>query len=50
VEQASERPRHLSVLIAQLWGPFRPLEAEDARDDHLLPGRIHVAVGDAERS
>ena len=50
VEQAAERPRHLSVLVTQLWGPFRPLEAADARDDHLLPGWIHVAVGDAERS
>ena len=50
VEQATERPRHLSVFVTQLWGPFRPLEAEDARDDHMLPGRIHVAVGDAERS
>ncbi len=28
VEQASEHPRHLRVLVAQLLGPFRPL------DDH----------------
>ncbi len=32
VEQAAARPRHLSVLLAQLWGPFRPL---DARGDVL---------------
>jgi len=25
VEQCAERPRHLSVLVAQLWGPFRPI-------------------------
>ena len=49
VEQATERPRHLSVLLTQLWGPFRPLEAKDAPDDHLLPGRFPVAVGDGER-
>ena len=27
VEQSGPRPRHLSVLLAQLWGPFRPLDA-----------------------
>ncbi len=27
VEQAAARPRHLSVLLVQLWGPFRPLHA-----------------------
>jgi sterol desaturase/sphingolipid hydroxylase (fatty acid hydroxylase superfamily) len=26
VEQSAERPRHLSVLVAQLWGPFRPID------------------------
>ncbi len=26
VEQAGERPRHVATLLAQLWGPFRPLE------------------------
>lgn len=26
VEQAAARPRHLAVLVAQLVGPFRPLE------------------------
>ena len=27
VEQAAERPRHFSVLAAQLIGPFRPMDA-----------------------
>jgi len=36
VEQATARPRHLSVLVAQLWGPFRPL---DAHGD-VLPGGV----------
>jgi sterol desaturase/sphingolipid hydroxylase (fatty acid hydroxylase superfamily) len=36
VEQAGERPRHLSVLLSQLWGPFRPL---DDRGD-VLSGRV----------
>jgi len=26
VEQAGARPRHVSTLLAQLWGPFRPLD------------------------
>jgi sterol desaturase/sphingolipid hydroxylase (fatty acid hydroxylase superfamily) len=29
VEQSSPRARHFSVLLAQLLGPFRPLEASD---------------------
>lgn len=33
VEQAGSRPRHLATLLAQLWGPFRPLE----RDDETSP-------------
>jgi sterol desaturase/sphingolipid hydroxylase (fatty acid hydroxylase superfamily) len=49
VEQAAERPRHLPVFIAQLWGPFRPLEAEDAWNAHLEPRRILMAVTDTER-
>jgi sterol desaturase/sphingolipid hydroxylase (fatty acid hydroxylase superfamily) len=28
VEQAGARPRHLATLLAQLWGPFRPLERD----------------------
>jgi sterol desaturase/sphingolipid hydroxylase (fatty acid hydroxylase superfamily) len=35
VEQASDRPRHLKVLLAQLVGPFRPI---DARADLEKPG------------
>ncbi len=35
VEQATARPRHLSVLLAQLWGPFRPLN----NDNHGLSGQ-----------
>jgi sterol desaturase/sphingolipid hydroxylase (fatty acid hydroxylase superfamily) len=27
VEHAGPRPRHLAVLLAQLWGPFRPVGA-----------------------
>jgi sterol desaturase/sphingolipid hydroxylase (fatty acid hydroxylase superfamily) len=27
VEQATDRPRHVTVLLAQLVGPFRPLDA-----------------------
>jgi sterol desaturase/sphingolipid hydroxylase (fatty acid hydroxylase superfamily) len=27
VEQETDRPRHLKVLLAQLVGPFRPLDA-----------------------
>ena len=29
VEQSTERPRHLSVLAAQLVAPFRPMHASD---------------------
>lgn len=36
VEQAAARPRHLSVLIAQLWGPFRPLDPRG----NVLAGRV----------
>lgn len=36
VEQAGARPRHLPVLLAQLWGPFRPL---NTRGD-VLSGRV----------
>ncbi len=42
VEQEAERPHHLSVLVAQLLAPFRPLNRDEARsalqrysdDDH----------------
>ncbi|HSN02534.1 MAG TPA: sterol desaturase family protein [Acidimicrobiales bacterium] len=30
IEQAGQRPHHFSVLLAQLWGPFRPLERTDS--------------------
>jgi len=26
VEQAGARPRHLAIMVAQLWGPFRPID------------------------
>ena len=29
VEHAGPRPRHLTVLLAQLWGPFRPPRVDD---------------------
>jgi len=28
VEQSGERPRHLAVLLCQLWGPFRGLDSD----------------------
>jgi len=28
VEQSGERPRHLAVLLSQLWGPFRALNPD----------------------
>jgi len=49
VEQAGARPRHLSVLLAQLWGPFRPLDprgdgvAGRARSRHLRTVEEHGA-------
>jgi sterol desaturase/sphingolipid hydroxylase (fatty acid hydroxylase superfamily) len=41
VEQASERPRHLSVFAAQLVGPFRPLGG--SADQKSGPTRETVA-------
>jgi sterol desaturase/sphingolipid hydroxylase (fatty acid hydroxylase superfamily) len=35
VEQSGVRPRHLSVLVAQLWAPFRPLQ----RGGHTVDDR-----------
>ena len=29
VEHSGERPRHLAVLLAQLWAPFRPAPVGD---------------------
>ncbi len=48
VEQADARPRHLSVFVAQLLGPFRPLEARVASAQSTL--RAHgdqAEAGDA---
>jgi sterol desaturase/sphingolipid hydroxylase (fatty acid hydroxylase superfamily) len=42
VEQAGTRPRHLSVLVSQLYGPFRPLEADEGR----FPGRVGSPASD----
>ena len=42
VEQSAPRARHFSVLLAQLIGPFRPLEARDAataEDTETFAGR-----------
>ena len=36
VEHAGDRPRHLAVLLAQLWGPFRPVPV----DDDAPPGPV----------
>jgi len=45
VEQAGARPRHLSVLVAQLWGPFRPL---DAHGDALARRANSSRLGDTD--
>jgi sterol desaturase/sphingolipid hydroxylase (fatty acid hydroxylase superfamily) len=39
VEQAGERPRHLSVFFAQLVGPFRPLH------DPAMPLSVREEIG-----
>jgi sterol desaturase/sphingolipid hydroxylase (fatty acid hydroxylase superfamily) len=39
VEQATDRPRHLRVLLAQLVGPFRPLEARADTSRSLMRPR-----------
>jgi sterol desaturase/sphingolipid hydroxylase (fatty acid hydroxylase superfamily) len=45
VEQAGERPRHLSVLVAQLWGPFRPLDDRgDVLSGRVTSSRLRVAA------
>lgn len=43
VEQAGERPRHLSVFAAQLVAPFRPMRMPE----HLLSIRDEIPVSDA---
>ncbi len=47
VEQAAVRPHHLSVLLAQLWGPFRPLDACDDTLDGQVGSRPFRAVDSA---
>jgi sterol desaturase/sphingolipid hydroxylase (fatty acid hydroxylase superfamily) len=39
VEQATERPRHLGVLMAQLIGPFRPLDRHAAPTSEAVSER-----------
>ena len=50
VEQAGERPRHFSVLCAQLWGPFRPLPpGGDTLDVPVESRRFRPAEADGVR-
>jgi hypothetical protein len=35
VEQSAPRARHFSVLVAQLVGPFRPLESRAVSDEQV---------------
>ena len=45
VEQAGVRPRHLSVLVAQLWGPFRHLDDRgDVLSGRVTSSRLRVAA------
>ena len=51
VEQASARPRHLSVLLAQLWGPFRPVDMRsDILTGRVTARRLHTVASDEVRS
>jgi len=51
VEQTGTRPRHVSVLLAQLWGPFRPLDRHsDAPSSQATLRRSHGAASDEARS
>jgi sterol desaturase/sphingolipid hydroxylase (fatty acid hydroxylase superfamily) len=47
VEQATDRPRHLKVLLAQLVGPFRPLDARavDGPDTSPQAQRVRSWAG-----
>jgi sterol desaturase/sphingolipid hydroxylase (fatty acid hydroxylase superfamily) len=48
VEQAGDRPRYFAVFLAQLWGPFRPLQVRgDALDgdDETRQFRTTVVEG-----
>ena len=47
VEQAGARPRHFSVLLAQLWGPFRPLNTRsDVLSTRVTARRLQAVVSD----
>jgi sterol desaturase/sphingolipid hydroxylase (fatty acid hydroxylase superfamily) len=51
VEQAAIRPHHLSVLLAQLWGPFRPLDGHgDALPSRVAIHRPHAVESDVASS
>ena len=58
VEQAGPRARHLPVLLAQLWGPFRPLDPngdrpirpEPGTSARLPRGRVGMTAADHGRS
>jgi sterol desaturase/sphingolipid hydroxylase (fatty acid hydroxylase superfamily) len=46
VEQAGARPDHVAVLLAQLWGPFRPLQHRGAVPTDGVPSGPSQPVGD----
>ena len=46
VEQAGPRARHLPVLLAQLWGPFRPLDPNGDRPSDRSRGRRPASPGE----
>jgi sterol desaturase/sphingolipid hydroxylase (fatty acid hydroxylase superfamily) len=48
VEQAAVRPRHLSVLLAQLWGPFRPLHSGDEAPNGQEERSLELRTVDVE--
>ncbi|HUC13445.1 MAG TPA: sterol desaturase family protein, partial [Acidimicrobiales bacterium] len=48
VEQSGERPRHLSVFVAQLVGPFRPIARQDRSAQGWEPPVDRRAPGTAE--
>jgi sterol desaturase/sphingolipid hydroxylase (fatty acid hydroxylase superfamily) len=51
VEQSTARPRHVSVLLAQLWGPFRPLDGHGGASSGQAEFRpLHEATSDETRS
>ena len=44
VEHAGDRPRHLAVLLAQLWGPFRPVPVDDVAPTGPVEPRRPIAA------